>query len=120
MYIRKAILGAASAIALASPAAASDLSVAPYTSGPPMNVKLTLTSIEPRPVSLSRSRLRSLPRQLSFGGRSESRRPEWWWKNILSMQRHECMPHLPCMRTRVRVGVTDGAIGTFMADGRVL
>jgi hypothetical protein len=34
MYIRKAILGAASAIALASPAAASDLSVAPYTSGP--------------------------------------------------------------------------------------
>jgi len=85
-----------------------------------MNVKLTLTSIEPRPVSLSRSRLRSLLRQLSFGGRSESRRPEWWWKNILSMQRHECMPHLPCMRTRVRVGVTDGAIGTFMADGRVL
>ena len=34
MFIRKAILGAASAIALASPAAASDLSVAPYTSGP--------------------------------------------------------------------------------------
>src|SRR3954447_3085549 len=34
MYIRKAILGAASALALAAPAAASDLPVAPYTSGP--------------------------------------------------------------------------------------
>jgi hypothetical protein len=34
MYIRKAILGAASALALASPAAASDLRVAPYTNGP--------------------------------------------------------------------------------------
>jgi hypothetical protein len=34
MFIRKAILGAATALALASPAAASDLPVAPYTSGP--------------------------------------------------------------------------------------
>src|SRR4051812_20893819 len=34
MYIRKAILGAASALALASPVAASDLPVGPYTSGP--------------------------------------------------------------------------------------
>jgi len=34
MYIRKAILGAASALALASPAAASDLPVAPYASAP--------------------------------------------------------------------------------------
>jgi hypothetical protein len=34
MYIRKAILGAATALALAAPAAASDLPVSPYTSGP--------------------------------------------------------------------------------------
>ena len=34
MYIRKAILGAASALALASPAVASDLPVGPYTNGP--------------------------------------------------------------------------------------
>ena len=34
MFIRKAILGAATALALASPAAASDLPIAPYTSGP--------------------------------------------------------------------------------------
>ena len=34
MYIRKAILGAASALALTSPVAASDLPVGPYTSGP--------------------------------------------------------------------------------------
>ena len=34
MCIRKAILGAASALALASPAAASDLPIAPYASGP--------------------------------------------------------------------------------------
>ena len=34
MFIRKAILGAATALALASPAAASDLPVVPYTSGP--------------------------------------------------------------------------------------
>ena len=34
MFIRKAILGAVTALALASPAAASDLPVAPYTSGP--------------------------------------------------------------------------------------
>ena len=34
MFIRKAILGAATALVLASPAAASDLPVAPYTSGP--------------------------------------------------------------------------------------
>jgi hypothetical protein len=34
MYIRKAILGAASALALASQAAASDLPLAPYTNGP--------------------------------------------------------------------------------------
>ena len=34
------------------------------------------------------------------------------------MQRRECMPHLLCMRTLVRVGATGGANGTFMADGR--
>jgi len=34
MYIRKAILGAASALALASPAGASDLPVAPYANVP--------------------------------------------------------------------------------------
>jgi len=34
MHIRIAILGAATALALASPAAASDLPVAPYASGP--------------------------------------------------------------------------------------
>jgi hypothetical protein len=34
MNIRKAILGAASALSIASPAVASDLPVAPYTSGP--------------------------------------------------------------------------------------
>jgi len=34
MYIRKAIFVAAGALVLASPAAASDLPVAPYTSGP--------------------------------------------------------------------------------------
>jgi hypothetical protein len=34
MYIRKTILGAASAIALASPAAAADLPVTPYSSAP--------------------------------------------------------------------------------------
>jgi hypothetical protein len=34
MYIRKTILGAASALALASPAAASDLPLAPYINGP--------------------------------------------------------------------------------------
>ena len=34
MYIRKAIFVAASALVLASPAAASDLPVAPYASGP--------------------------------------------------------------------------------------
>jgi hypothetical protein len=33
MNIRKAVFGAASAVALASPAVASDLPVAPYTSG---------------------------------------------------------------------------------------
>jgi hypothetical protein len=34
MYIRKAILGAASALALASPAAAADLPVTPYSNVP--------------------------------------------------------------------------------------
>jgi hypothetical protein len=34
MYIRKAILGVASALVFASQAAASDLAVAPYTNGP--------------------------------------------------------------------------------------
>jgi len=30
------------------------------------------------------------------------------------------MPHLPCMPTLVRVGITGGAVDTFMADGRSL
>jgi len=120
MYIRKAILGAASAIALASPAAASDLSVAPYTSGPTYERETHTYEHRTAPRVVVEEPAPVTTETVSFGGRSESRRPEWWWKNILSMQRHECMPHLPCMRTRVRVGVTDGAIGTFMADGRVL
>jgi hypothetical protein len=36
------------------------------------------------------------------------------------MQNGECMPPLACMRTLVRVGATDWAIGTFMVDGSYL
>ena len=70
MYIRKAILGAASALALASPAAASDLPVAPYTSGPTYERETHTYEHRTAPRVVVESRLLSLPRQSSFGGRS--------------------------------------------------
>jgi opacity protein-like surface antigen len=57
MSMRKAILGAASALALASPAAAADLPVFPIAKPQAIRGKLNRTSTEPRHLSLSRSRL---------------------------------------------------------------
>jgi opacity protein-like surface antigen len=85
MYMRKAILGAASAFALASPAAAADLPITPYSDVPSYERETHSYEYKRRRLSLSRSRLRSSPRRSSFAGRSLSRPREWWLMNILSM-----------------------------------
>ena len=69
--MRKAILGAASALALASPAVAADLPVTPrYSEVQAMSGKFTRTSTGLRRLSLSRSRLPSFPRPSWFAGLS--------------------------------------------------
>ena len=117
MFIRKAILGAATALALASPAAASDLPVAPYTSGPTYEREThtyehrtapRVVVAEPAPIPTETIIVRRPVVVLP---------PRVVVEDILSMQHHECMPRLLCMRTRVRGGVTDGTIATFTAGG---
>ena len=104
MYIRKAIFVAASALVLASPAAASDLPVAPYTSGPTYERETHTYEHRSAPrVVVAEPETVIVRRPVVVA------RPGWWWKNILSMQHQKCMPPLPCMRMRVRAGVTDGA-----------
>ena len=68
--MRKMILGAASALALASPAVAADLQVTPYSEVPSYERKFTRTRTGLRRLSLSRSRLPSFPRPLWFAGLS--------------------------------------------------
>ena len=53
--MRKAILGAASALALSSPAVAADLPVTPYSENPAMSGKSPHTRTGLRGLSLSRS-----------------------------------------------------------------
>jgi hypothetical protein len=101
--MRKAILGAASALARASPAAAADLSVTPRYSEVP-SYEREVRPYEYRTATpVSRSRAPSFPIPSWFAG--------------LSL---ECMRHLLCMRMPVRFGVTDGAIDvTSAAAGKV-
>ena len=69
--MRKAILGAASALALASPAVAADLSVTPAMARvQAMSAKFTGTSTGLRRLSLSRNWLPSFPRPSLFAGLS--------------------------------------------------
>ena len=113
--MRNLILGAASALALASPAVASDLPVTNYSesyarsyeyrTSPPVVVEesapvVSETLVVRRPVIVACR--------------------EWWLKTTRSMRRRECMRHLVYMRTRARVGVADGAIDvTSMVVGKV-
>jgi hypothetical protein len=60
--MRIAISGAASALALASPAAAADLPVTPYSAFQAMSGKFTRTSSGRCRLSLSSSRFPSFPR----------------------------------------------------------
>ena len=106
--MRKAILGAASALALASPAVAADLPVNPYSEAPSYERHTSSTGL--RRLPLSSSRLPSFPRPSWFAGLSLSRRRHWWTMHIQSMRPRACMRHLLCMRTPVRFGVTDGDI----------
>jgi|SRR5690348_18225611 hypothetical protein len=99
MFIRIAILSATTALALASPAAASDLPTAPYTNGPTYEREThtyeyrpapRVVVAEPAPISTETIIVRKpvvVPP------------PRVVWKNIRSMQLPECMPSLRCMRT---------------------
>jgi len=109
--MRKAILGAASALALASPAMANG--VTPYSEVPSYGGETyayeyrtppPIVVEEPAPVVVVR-------------------RPvivQRWLMSIRSMRHRASMRHLLCMRTLVRVGVADGATDvTSAAVGKV-
>jgi hypothetical protein len=118
--MRKAILGAASALARASPAVAADLSVTPRYSEVP-SYEREVRPYEYRTATpVSRSRAPSFPIPSWFAGLSLERRNQSWLMNIRSMWHRACMRHLLCMRMPVRFGVTDGAIDvTSAAAGKV-
>jgi hypothetical protein len=116
--MRKLIMGAASALALASPAAAADLPVTPYSSGPSYEREThsyeyrtapPVVVAEPAPVASETVIVR---RPVIVAP------PEWWLRNIPSMRHRGCMRHLTCLRTPARVGVIDGdTAGIFTAVG---
>jgi hypothetical protein len=90
--MRKAILGAASALALASPAVAADLPVNPYSEAPSYERHTSSTGL--RRLPLSSSRLPSFPRPSWFAGLSLSRRRHWWTMHIQSMRPRACTTEL--------------------------
>ena len=115
MYIRKAIFVAAGALVLASPVAASDLPVAPYATGPTYEREThtyehrtapRVVVAEPETVIVRRPVIVAPPRVVV--------------EEYPVYAAPECMPPLPCLRMRVRAGVTDGALVAFAADGRAL
>ena len=103
--MRNLILGAASALALASPAVASDLPVTSYSesyarsyeyrTSPPVVVE-ELAPVVSETLVVRRPVIVSPPRVVV--------------EDTQSIRHRECMRHLVYMRTRVRVGVADGAI----------
>ena len=124
--MRKAILSAASALALASPAVAADLQVTPYSEGPSYEREVHPYAYRPAPPVFVESRL---PSSETF----VVRRPvvvapppvvvEEYPVYAAPLMRHpECMRHRLCMRTPVRFGAADGAIDVTSAavgDGAI-
>ncbi|MGB7827924.1 MAG: hypothetical protein WBL86_16750, partial [Pseudolabrys sp.] len=110
--MRKAILGAASALALASPAVAADLSVTPrYSEVPGYEREYEYRTAphvvieEPAPV-VSETLVVRRPVIVAPPPVVVDEYP-------LYAAHRGCMRHLLSMRTPVRLGVTDGAIDVF-------
>ena len=119
--MRKAILDAASALALASPAVAADVPVTPYSGGPtyeravPYEYRSAPPVVveEPAPVVVVRRPVIVAPPPVVVDEYPVYAAPR-------GMRHRACMRHLLCMRTPVRSGVTDGAIEvTSAAVGKV-
>ena len=120
--MRKAILGTASALALASPAVAADVPVTPYTGGPTYEREVPyeyyrsappVVVAQPAPVVVVRRPVIVAPPPVVVDEYPVYAAPRVY-------AHRACMRHLLCMRTPVRFGVTDGAIDvTSAAVGKV-
>ena len=117
--MRKAILIAASALALSSPAVAADLQVTPYSEGPSYEREVYPYAYRPAPPVFVEETF--VVRRPVVVGPPPVVVEEY---PIRSMRHRQCMrprmQHRLCMRTPVRVGGADGAIDvTSAAVGKV-